>query len=116
MWRRVVLLVAVLLTCGFAMAISQTPENTLAPAQPAPPRPQFFAGSVIEVDQKYIKVSRTLVGRPTETRTFVVNAGTKMNKNALKAKVRVTVRYKRMPEGDIALEIQVRPAVRSAKG
>ncbi len=115
MWRRVVLLAAVLLTFGFAAAVPQKPENTLAPAQAPPPRPQFFAGSVMEVDQQHIKVSRTLVGRPTETRTFVINAGTKMNKVAVKAKARVTVRYKRLPEGDIALEIQIRPSVRPAK-
>ena len=116
MRRRVVLLVAGLLTCGFALAFQQATENTLVPVPPTTPRPQFFAGSVVEIAQDHIKVSRTLVGRPTETRTFVVNAGTKMNKNAVKAKTRVTVRYKRMPEGDIALEIQVRPSVSSAKG
>jgi len=116
MRRRVGLLAAVLLECGLAWAVPQAPENTLAPAPPAVPRPQFFAGSVIEIGQDHIKVSRTLVGRPTETRTFVVNASTKMNKNAVKARTRVTVRYKRMPEGDIALEIQVRPAVTSSKG
>jgi hypothetical protein len=35
-----------------------------------------------------------------------------MNKTTIKVKSRVTVRYRREPEGDLALEVQVRPAAR----
>jgi len=81
------------------------------PTVPPVPRPQFFAGTVVELDASHIKVTRTLVGRPTESRSFAINAATKMNKPAIKMHSRVTVRYKRMPEGDLALEIQPSPVI-----
>ena len=54
----------------------------------------------------HIKVTRTLVGRPDGEPQFCDHAATKMNKTAIKVHNRVTVRYKRLPEGDLALEIQ----------
>jgi hypothetical protein len=57
-------------------------------------------------------VSRKLVGRPLESRTFLIDANTRMNKASIKVKSRVTVRYQRRPEGDLALEVQARPAAR----
>jgi hypothetical protein len=82
-----------------------------APAAPAPPHAQFFAGTLIELDATHIKVTRTLVGHPTESRSFVVTPLTKMNKSVIKLRSHVTVRYKRLPEGDVALEIQPRPVL-----
>jgi len=63
------------------------------------------------LDAIHIKVTRTLVGRPTESRSFAINSSTKMNKAAVKLHSRVTVRYKRLPEGDVALEVQPRPVI-----
>ncbi len=86
------------------------PAVTVVPPTTAVPRAQFFAGTIVELDATHIKVSRTLVGHPTESRSFVVTPATKMNKATIKLRSRVTVRYKRMPEGgDVALEIQPRP-------
>ncbi|HMF77803.1 MAG TPA: hypothetical protein VK604_19255 [Bryobacteraceae bacterium] len=90
-------------------------EETAGQAAPSPAKPQFFAGSVVEIDPRHVKVSRTLVGRPNETRLFLINADTKINTLAVKVKARVTVRYNRLPEGDTALEIQLRPAVHAGK-
>jgi hypothetical protein len=98
----------------FAGAIGAVAQNvaSTSPTAPTPaPRPQFFAGTVVELDANHIKVTRTLVGRPTESRSFVINPATKMNKNVIKVHSRVTVRYKRLPEGDLALEIQLRPVI-----
>ncbi len=76
------------------------------------PRAQFFAGTVVELDTAHIKVTRTAVGRPTESRSFNLTPTTKMNKAAVKLHSHVTVRYRRMPEGgDVALEIQPRPVI-----
>ena len=70
------------------------------------------AGTVVELDATHIKVTRSLVGRPTESRSFGINGSTKMNKAAIKLHSRVTVRYKRATEGgDVALEIQPRPVI-----
>jgi hypothetical protein len=79
-----------------------------APEKPAPhPRPQFFAGTVTELDSTHIKVSRSVLGRPPEDRTFLIESTTKMSKD-LRTKERVTVRYRSDPDGDVALEILVR--------
>jgi hypothetical protein len=77
------------------------------PAPTPPPKPQFFAGTVTTVDSEHIIVSRTLVGKAPETRTFLIRAKTKLSKS-VRPKQRVTVRYQHLPEGDVALEVQVR--------
>ncbi len=110
---RVVLLFSAALVCSAFPAPSQTAtaEPTTPQAPPAAPRPQFFAGTVVELDANHIKVTRTLVGRPTESRSFAINPSTKMNKAAIKLHNRVTVRYKHLNDGDVALEIQPRPVI-----
>jgi hypothetical protein len=100
--------------CFACLAISLWAQSTDNPAAP-PPKPQFFAGVVAELDEGHIKVSRSLLGKPPESRTFLVNANTKMNKTFVKVKAKVTVRYRRMPEGDVALEVQIRPPARVSK-
>jgi len=90
-------------------ALEQAPDS---PAVTTPaPKPQFFAGVVTELDQSHIKVSRKLLGYSAESRTFLIDSNTKMNKTAIRTKSRVTVRYK----GNLALEIQARPASRPTK-
>jgi hypothetical protein len=112
----VVVLFSAALFCGAITGLSQTATtNPAAPVaqsavQPAP-HPQFFAGTVVELDASHIKITRTLVGRPTESRSFAINPLTKMNKAAIKLHNRVTVRYKHLNDGDIALEIQPRPVI-----
>ena len=112
MWPKVARLVAAwLLCCAFA-TLAQTPENPTQ-VQPAP-RPQYFAGTVVELDKEHIAVSRTLVGKSPEKRTFIVNAKTKIGKS-VKLKSRVTVRYEHLPEGDTALDVRLRPSTRQKK-
>ncbi|HTU48309.1 MAG TPA: hypothetical protein VMF91_24835 [Bryobacteraceae bacterium] len=93
---------------------TQQPETSTNPPQPPPPplpKPQFFGGTVTELDAQHISVSRTSPGKAPEHRTFLIDKKTKMSKS-VKVKSRVTVRYRHMPEGDIALEIQIRPFMR----
>jgi hypothetical protein len=102
------------LLCGAVLAVSQNASggpSAQSTTPPPAPRPQFFAGTVVELDASHIKVTRSLVGRPTESRSFAISAATKMNKAAIKVHSLVTVRYKRLPEGDVALEIQPRPVI-----
>lgn len=91
---------------------SQQPPEETAPAPPtpapAPPKPQFFGGTVTQLDSTHITVSRTPAGKATERRTFVINGNTKMTK-AVKVRSHVTVRYQHLPEGDVALEVRIRP-------
>jgi hypothetical protein len=100
--------------CVACLAISLWAQSASNPAVPLP-KPQFFAGVVSELDQQHIKVSRSLLGKPPESRIFLINANTKMSKTLVKIKAKVTVRYRRMPEGDIALDVQIRPPTRATK-
>ena len=83
-----------------------------APKKPAHPHPQFFAGTVTELDSTHITVSRSVLGRPPEHRTFLIESTTKMSKD-LRTKDRVTVRYRSDPDADVALEILVRTRART---
>ncbi|MFL6352402.1 MAG: hypothetical protein ACJ74Z_11210 [Bryobacteraceae bacterium] len=107
-WRDVTRAIATLVFLSALWVMAQAPGN-----QDAPPRPkaQFFAGIVTDLGAKHVTVSRSLVGRPRENRTFMITHRTKVSR-PLRMKSRVTVRYVRMPEGDEALEIQVRSQTR----
>ncbi len=102
--HKVARLVTALYLWAALLTFAQSPNASAPPSS----RPQFFAGIVTSLDDQHITVSRSLVGRAPESRTFVINADTTLNRTALKVKSRVTVRYQRKPEGDVALEIQIR--------
>lgn len=107
------LLTALLLWSALQVLAQNSPPSPVA--TPAP-KPQFFAGTVADYDAQRITVSRTLIGHPPETRTFLITSKTKLNKSALKARIRVTVRYQHESVGDVALEIRIHsPATRSTK-
>jgi hypothetical protein len=103
MWNRIVWLLAP--AALFSVLICA--QDADAPKTPAHPRPQFFAGTVTELDSAHITVSRSVLGRSPEQRTFLIESTTKMS-NDLRTKERVTVRYRSDPDGDVALEILVR--------
>ncbi|MBV8072083.1 MAG: hypothetical protein JO270_19405 [Acidobacteriaceae bacterium] len=103
-----------LLASGCVFSQEQVTPPPTPPAQPAP-RHLFFAGTITELDEQHVTVSRNVAGRAPEERKFLINASTKMNKSALKMKARVTVRYQHLPEGDVALEIQIRPPAHPPK-
>ena len=67
----------------------------------------FFSGTVVELAANKVTVSRTVLGKPAEKRSFVLNSGTKVE-GKLAAKTRVTVRYTGSEQGDVALSILVR--------
>ena len=104
------LLAAVFLLLGAVILQGQNAgSNPPAHTQTAPsPKPQFFSGTVTTLDKEHITVSRVLVGKPQETRTFVIKPTTKVAKS-VKARAKVTVRYRHEnDDGDVALEIQIR--------
>ncbi len=90
------LLGAVLPSAGFAQ---DDPAKTDSDA--------FFSGTVMEIAADHVTVSRTILGKPAERRTFKITEQTKVE-GKLKAKSRVTVRYAATDEGDVALSILVR--------
>ncbi|HLJ13205.1 MAG TPA: hypothetical protein VKV15_01825 [Bryobacteraceae bacterium] len=67
----------------------------------------FFSGSVAEFSPEKITVSRVILGKPAEKRTFLITQDTKVE-GKLKNKARVTVRFVPKDEGDVATAILVR--------
>ena len=105
------LLAAVLLQGQSAGTDTASPDTTTQTSTKA----QFFSGTVTTLDNEHITVSRSLVGKPPETRTFVIKPTTKVAKS-VKTKTKVTVRYEHLEDdGDVALEIQLRSAWRYPK-
>lgn len=114
MLAHLVRLLAALLFCGAVCIAAQVTGNP-APTPQQHPKPQFFAGTVTDLNDQQITVSRTLVGRAPEHRSFLINAKTKMNKTRVKVRAGVTVEYEHLPKGDVAVEIRIRPAGRPSR-
>lgn len=136
-WSNTACLTLCLLVCGASGVLAQTPaqnpdssvsSNTSQPhegsGQPAEgsetgqssplPKAQFFGGTVTELDGRHITVSRASPGKSPEHRTFVINVKTKLSK-AVKVRSHVTVRYRHLPEGDVALEVLIRPLMHTPR-
>ena len=99
---------AALLLASLASAASAQ-EPYAKPQENAPHNEAdlFFSGNVIEVAKDRLTVARTVLARPTEKRSFALNAETKIE-GKIKLKTRVTVHYAPGEQGDIALTIIVR--------
>lgn len=89
---------------GFSRSVF-TAQNE--PAQPKIEPDAFFSGNVVELSADRVAVSRTILGKAPEKRTFTITPDTKVE-GKMKNRSRVTVRYTRSDEGDVALSILVR--------
>ena len=92
-----------LLLSPFAFIPVRAQDN----APPEQPRSEFFSGVVTTLADDRITVFKTVLGKSSETRTFLITPETRVE-GKLRVKVRVTVRYTRQEEGDRALHIIVR--------
>lgn len=72
-------------------------------------RYEFYSGTVKELPVERVTVERQVVGKPAETRTFVLRPETKIE-GKLSQRARVTVGYTACEEGDVAMRIIVRPS------
>jgi hypothetical protein len=70
---------------------------------------EFFSGIVQQLPEGRLTVSRAVLGKPAENRSFLIKADTKVE-GKLKVKARVTVGFKSSDDGDVAVRIIVRPA------
>lgn len=108
MWLKVFSLAIVfILWAAPSLQAHSLHQNTI-PLSLNKPKSQFFAGVVTRLSPGLVVVSRRIPGRAPEHRTFLITPKTKMA-HALRLRLRVTVRFQRVIEGDVALEIQVRP-------
>ena len=75
---------------------------------PSEPNYEFFSGTISELPAGQIAVARTVLGKPPENRTFLIDGATKVE-GKLRLRARVTVGFKSTAEGDLAVRIIVRP-------
>ncbi len=99
-----------LLACGvWDVARAQEP-----PAQSVPQN-QYFAGYITALGEGRITVSRTVLGKDSSTRTFLITADTRIDGKP-KVKARVTVQYVAAEDGDRAVHIIVRTTTQKKQG
>jgi hypothetical protein len=68
---------------------------------------QTFSGPIVEITATQITVSRSILGKPAEKRTFAIKSDTRIE-GKLKVRVKVTVGYVTTDDGDVARLVVVR--------
>jgi hypothetical protein len=68
---------------------------------------QTFSGPIVEVSATQITVSRSILGKPAEKRTFSIKSDTRIE-GKLRVRVKVTVGYVTTEDGDVARLVVVR--------
>ena len=76
-------------------------------AKSEPKYDHTFSGPIVEVTAKQITVSRSILGKPAEKRTFWIKADTRIE-GKLRVRVKVTVGYVTTDDGDVARLVVVR--------
>ncbi|MFB3827588.1 MAG: hypothetical protein ACE15B_12520 [Bryobacteraceae bacterium] len=84
------------------------------PVQTAPQN-QYFAGYITALAEGSITVSRTVLGKDSSTRTFLITPDTRIDGKP-KIKARVTVQYVAAEDGDRAVHIIVRSTTQKKQG
>jgi hypothetical protein len=74
---------------------------------------QTFSGPIVEVTSTQITVSRSILGKPAEKRTFAIKSDTRIE-GKLRVRVKVTVGYVTTDDGDVARLVVVRASPRPA--
>lgn len=77
------------------------------PNPPAQTEDQFFAGEVTNLDPTKITVKRTILGKRSDLKTFLITSDTRIEGKP-KVKSRVTVKWVTSDQGDTAVHILVR--------
>jgi hypothetical protein len=101
-------LIALYLPAAVGSVIGKGQEPSPIPGQ-TEANYEFFSGTIVQLPEGKITVSRAVLGKPAEERSFIINGDTKIE-GKLKAKVRVTVGFKPSQDGDLAVRIIVRAA------
>lgn len=104
-----------LIVAGAQFAISaQAPEDASLdkPSHSQSPKSepkydQTFSGTVVEFGAAKITVSRSILGKPAEKRSFLIETDTRIE-GKLRAHVKVTVGYVATDDGDVARLVVVR--------
>jgi hypothetical protein len=80
----------------------------------APKYDDTFSGPIVELTAVKITVSRSILGKPAEKRTFAIKPDTRIE-GKLRVRVRVTVGFVTTDDGDVARLIVVRTTQKPEK-
>jgi hypothetical protein len=78
-------------------------------AKREPKYDETFSGPIVEVSATKITVSRSILGKPAEKRTFWIKPDTRIE-GKLRVRAKVTVGFVKTDDGDVARLVVVRPA------
>lgn len=102
-----VALLAIWIACaGTASAQEPSAQPTTAPAS-EPHYDNTFSGPIVELTPERVTVSRSILGKPPEKRSFWIRSDTRIE-GKLRLKAKVTVGFITNDDGDIARLIVVR--------
>jgi hypothetical protein len=104
----------VLAVCLFGLpAGAQDEEGPQKPgaAKAEPKYSDTFSGPIVELTAAKITVSRSILGKPAEKRTFWIKSDTRVE-GKLRVKAKVTVGFVTTDDGDVARLIVVRTTQR----
>jgi hypothetical protein len=82
-------------------------------ARSEPKYDHTFSGPIVEVTATQITVSRSILGKPAEKRTFAIKSDTRIE-GKLRVRVKVTVGYVTTDDGDVARLVVVRTSPKPA--
>jgi hypothetical protein len=109
--RLAILLVvgAALLTTGGWSQETAKPESAKNDPKSEPKYDETFSGPIVELSATKITVSRSILGKPAEKRTFWIKPDTRIE-GKLRLRAKVTVGFVTADEGDVARLVVVRTA------
>ena len=88
-------------------------DNSKSEQKREPKYDQTFSGPIVEVTTTKITVSRSILGKPAEKRTFWIKSDTRIE-GKLRVRVKVTVGYVTTDDGDVARLVVVRASQKPA--
>ena len=98
---------------GFLAGAQECGGSQKLDSKSEPKYTDTFSGPIVELTPERITVSRSILGKPAEKRSFWIKPDTRIE-GKLRAKAKVTVGFVTTDEGDIARLIVVRPAQQKA--
>ena len=99
-----------MLAAGLSGGLARAQETELAKKDASKSEPKYddtFSGPVVELSAAKITVSRSILGKPAEKRTFSIQSDTRVE-GRLRVRAKVTVGFVTTDNGDIARLIVVR--------
>jgi hypothetical protein len=111
---------AILLIVGGAVFTSRgRPQASINPRKPGvvksePKYDQTFAGPIVELTSTKITVSRSILGKPAQKRTFWIKPDTRIE-GKLRMRAKVTVGFVTTDQGDVARLVVVRTSQKAKK-